>query len=88
MLFRSQYNGFIYDITIGTYNGAADTFDNRTINIANIVDTCNQFIYDMQFMQLSFEDVEALSCDELAFELSCYGSVFIIDECVYINTDC
>ena len=51
---RIEYN-YIHDITLGTYNGASDTFTKNIINNENIINTIITDIRDIDFYNF-FED--------------------------------
>lgn len=77
-------NGFIQNITLGTYNGATDTFTNREITDGHILDAIETEINESEFENMLFDvDYKQNELPELFTEF--YNVVVIENEIYIIN---
>ena len=80
-------DGFIQDITLGTYNGATDTFTERKIDKYHIYDALRTYLHETDFvdvMRLDGRDNEVTD-DEMVEELSDMYVVIIIGNSLYLD---
>lgn len=83
-------NGYIQDITCGTYNGASDTFDPWRLTPENVVETVRIDMLETDFLNNYCYDDILQSDSSIADQLEDYVSIFTIftiESGVYINRD-
>ena len=77
-----QDNGFIQNITLGTYNGATDTFTNREMTDGHILDAIQTEINESEFENMLFDvDYKQNELPELFTE---FYNVVVIENDIYI----
>ena len=87
----NELNGFIINITCGTYNGATNTFTPWRINDNNIIDTLIQTLSDLDYYNIIADMVDEntnnWSIDKFIYELVTIENIFIIEntKSIYIN---
>lgn len=89
-------NGYIQEITCGTYNGATDTFTPWTLTDRSILDTILNALHDEDFYNFvamynddpdELKELEKWSNADWIREYTDVYEVFIIDGKVYVNQD-
>lgn len=78
-------NGYIQDITCGTYNGASDTFDPWRLTPENVVETVRIDMLESGYFDEIEEDGDT-EADKLEYYASIF-TIFTIESGVYINRD-
>ena len=87
----NELNGFIINITCGTYNGATKEFTPWRINDNNIIDTLIQTLSDLDYYNIIADMVDEntnnWSIDKFIYELVTIENIFIIENIknIYIN---
>ena len=84
-------NGYIQCITLGTYNGATDTFTKRGITENHIIDAIYQVISDDAFItylqDLTDDDINLWNDYRLVYEYTTIYNVITIDNDIYVELD-
>lgn len=89
-------NGFIFDITCGTYNGATDDFTPWTLTDVNILDTILNALHEFEFCNTGYygncteeeaKEFEKWSSADWIREYTEVYNVFIIGNNVYVGQD-
>lgn len=91
-----QENGWIQNITCGTYNGASNTFDPWDVTPSNIVQTIltefNESSFEDEILEMVLEDNnEDINDYSLFDKLEAFEEyareIFIIDNNIYMDID-
>lgn len=86
-----EENGFIIDITCGTYNGATNTFTPWRITDDNIIDTLIQALSDLDYYNIIAnmidEDISNWKTEQFIYELVSFENIFIIEDTRNIYID-
>lgn len=85
-------NGFIQCITLGTYNGATDTFTKRGMTENHIVDAIFQDLHELDFYNIAydndiFENENISNWDNMkwTYEYSAMNDIFTVGNDIYIK---
>lgn len=82
-------DGFIQDITLGTYNGCTQTFQKREISSENIIEGIVTYLHETEYADVLIDDSEYQpeleSDDEHVKNMLQYYDVFTLDGSVYID---
>lgn len=91
---EALHEGFIQDLTRGTYNGATDTFTHNTLNARELVGALQLYLYETDWLNtlyMQHEDTDDLESfeqmtmfDVLEDYLNCY-EVFTIGNNIYAD---
>lgn len=84
---EDKENGFIYDMTCGTYNGATQTFTPWEINDNNLIDTIIQDIGDGVLYESLEDFTEGTRYIDYALAYAELYTVFTLDGKVYVDLD-
>ena len=80
---ENEANGFIVNITCGTYNGATDEFTPWRITDDNIIDTLIQALSDLDYYNIIAnmvdEDTTNWNIETFIYELVSIEKIFIIE---------
>lgn len=83
-----QNDGFIQEITLGTYNGATDTLTERQMDKYHIYDAMKTYLHETDFvdiMHLLDERGDDVTDNEMIEELSDMYVIIIIDKKLYLD---
>lgn len=76
-----ELNGFIIDITCGTYNGATNDFYKLDINDQNIIFTLKNALSDLDYYEhFEHEECEHWSNAKFIYEMATLDNIFIIED--------
>lgn len=88
---ENEANGFIINITCGTYNGATDEFTPCRITDDNIINTLVQALSDLDYYNIIAnmldEDTTNWKIEKFIYELVSIENVFIIEDTNSIYID-
>ncbi|MFQ3843301.1 hypothetical protein AABD41_01480 [Staphylococcus pseudoxylosus] len=82
--------GSIQDITLGTFNGATNTFTNRKITNNHIIESIETEIKESNFVELFWENMEEFKnylLSDWVREYTEFYKVFVIDNNIYVDLD-
>lgn len=85
-------DGYIQEITCGTYNGATDTFTPRTLTNESLFDTILNAIHESDFKEIYAEDedierVKSYTNSDWVEDFTLFYDVFTIGNHVYYTND-
>ena len=87
---EAEENGFIQEITCGTYNGVSDTFTPWNLTPENVAETIRIDMLETDFLNsYCYDDIlqpDSSIADQLDVYLGLY-SIFTIGQRVYIERD-
>lgn len=88
---ENEANGFVINITCGTYNGATDEFTPCRITDDNIIDTLVQALSDLDYYNIIAnmvdEDTTNWKIEKFIYELVSIEKIFIIEDIRNIYID-
>ncbi|HEY0222871.1 MAG TPA: hypothetical protein VGC17_08825 [Lactovum miscens] len=84
-----QENGFIQDITLGTYNGANDTFQTRTMDDSHILEAILADLHetDSYAMLNDIEETESMTQADYIRAYTEFYNVFTLEGSLYADRD-
>ncbi|MEJ7218445.1 hypothetical protein [Staphylococcus gallinarum] len=83
-------NGFIQNITLGTFNGITNIFTNRKITNNHIIEAIEIEIKESSFIDLFWENTEKFqdySLSDWVREFTEFYKVFVIDKYIFVDLD-
>lgn len=83
----SMENGYIQQITLGTYNGALNTTQYMTIDNVHILHAILTEINETEFMHIFDDDKTNYSMMDWITDYTFMHDVFIIEKHIYVNID-
>ena len=82
-------NGFIEELTLGTYNGATDTFQKRQIDKYHLYDAVVQYLHDTDYsdVETMYDDYEEgeVTTDMIVEDIVNMYTLLIIGDDIYLD---